>query len=272
MYVMTQGGPAKTTLTPAYLSYQAAFRQQQLGPGRGDRVHPVRADLRAHHLQRWILRDKDASRRARSAASASGARNGEGGGGMTETPAHSSAHDGRRGPTEARALTGGRRSADGNVVDRSSPVKQFARLRAADLSSRCIYVYPFIIQLVDGVQDQRRRRRQPAGLIPDPFTTAAFERLAETAVPDLVHQLGAWSRSLVTAGPGVLRLAGRLLAGAAEVPRPRRAVHRGPRRDGGAGHRAADPEVPGAQLPRASTTPTRRCSCRCWWTPPACSS
>ncbi|MGB6022633.1 MAG: sugar ABC transporter permease, partial [Ornithinimicrobium sp.] len=25
MYVMTQGGPAKTTLTPAYLSYQAAF-------------------------------------------------------------------------------------------------------------------------------------------------------------------------------------------------------------------------------------------------------
>ena len=33
MYVMTQGGPAKTTLTPAYLSYQAAFNQQHWGQG-----------------------------------------------------------------------------------------------------------------------------------------------------------------------------------------------------------------------------------------------
>ena len=33
MYVMTQGGPAKTTLTPAYLSYTAAFNQNQWGEG-----------------------------------------------------------------------------------------------------------------------------------------------------------------------------------------------------------------------------------------------
>ena len=33
IYVMTQGGPAKTTLTPAYLSYQSAFTQQHWGQG-----------------------------------------------------------------------------------------------------------------------------------------------------------------------------------------------------------------------------------------------
>lgn len=33
IYTGTQGGPAKTTLTPAYLSYQASFEQQQWGRG-----------------------------------------------------------------------------------------------------------------------------------------------------------------------------------------------------------------------------------------------
>ena len=34
IYTGTQGGPAKTTLTPAYLSYQSAFHEPGLGPGR----------------------------------------------------------------------------------------------------------------------------------------------------------------------------------------------------------------------------------------------
>ena len=38
MYVMTQGGPAKTTLTPAYLSYTAAFNQNS-----GARAPPWRS-------------------------------------------------------------------------------------------------------------------------------------------------------------------------------------------------------------------------------------
>ncbi|MEO7588901.1 MAG: sugar ABC transporter permease [Arachnia sp.] len=33
IYTGTQGGPSKTTLTPAYLSYQAAFQDQQWGQG-----------------------------------------------------------------------------------------------------------------------------------------------------------------------------------------------------------------------------------------------
>ena len=48
MYIMTQGGPAKTTLTPAFLSYSAAFDEQRLGPGSGDRLPAVHPDLRPH--------------------------------------------------------------------------------------------------------------------------------------------------------------------------------------------------------------------------------
>ena len=48
IYTGTQGGPAKTTLTPAYLSFSTAFNNQQWGAGRGHRVHPVRHH---HHLR-----------------------------------------------------------------------------------------------------------------------------------------------------------------------------------------------------------------------------
>lgn len=34
IYTGTQGGPSKTTLTPAYLSYTSAFNDQQWGQGR----------------------------------------------------------------------------------------------------------------------------------------------------------------------------------------------------------------------------------------------
>ena len=42
IYTGTQGGPAKTTLTPAYLSYDVGVHRPGLGPGRRDRVHPLR--------------------------------------------------------------------------------------------------------------------------------------------------------------------------------------------------------------------------------------
>ena len=47
IYVMSQGNPAKTTLTPAYLSYRTAFRDFDYGLGRGDLVRPVRDHHRA---------------------------------------------------------------------------------------------------------------------------------------------------------------------------------------------------------------------------------
>jgi multiple sugar transport system permease protein len=48
IYVGTQGGPSKTTLTPAYLSYTSSFERQDWGPRSRDLVHPVR-DHRVLH-------------------------------------------------------------------------------------------------------------------------------------------------------------------------------------------------------------------------------
>ena len=59
IYTGTQGGPAKTTLTPAYLSYHAAFVDQDWGQGAA-----IAFILFAHHrrrstlFQRWVLRDR----------------------------------------------------------------------------------------------------------------------------------------------------------------------------------------------------------------------
>jgi multiple sugar transport system permease protein len=59
MYVMTQGGPAKTTLTPAYLSYTAAFNQQQWGQGAAMAFLLFALIFVMTTFQRFVLRDKD---------------------------------------------------------------------------------------------------------------------------------------------------------------------------------------------------------------------
>ncbi len=59
MYVMTQGGPGKTTLTPAYLSYTAAFNQQQWGQGAAMAFLLFILIFVLTSLQRFVLRDKD---------------------------------------------------------------------------------------------------------------------------------------------------------------------------------------------------------------------
>lgn len=66
MYVMTQGGPAKTTLTPAYLSYQAAFDNFDWGEGAAIAFILFALIFVLTSLQRWIMRDKDESARSRS--------------------------------------------------------------------------------------------------------------------------------------------------------------------------------------------------------------
>jgi multiple sugar transport system permease protein len=69
MYIMTDGGPAKTTLTPAFLSYQAAFEQQHWGQGAAIAFLLFALILVLTSIQRWFLRDKDewAAKRARRA-------------------------------------------------------------------------------------------------------------------------------------------------------------------------------------------------------------
>lgn len=67
MYVMTQGGPSKTTLTPAFLSYQAAFNQQQWGQGAAIAFILFALIFLLTSIQRYLLRDKDAAKERRLA-------------------------------------------------------------------------------------------------------------------------------------------------------------------------------------------------------------
>ena len=62
MYVMTQGGPAKTTLTPAYLSYTVAFNQNQWGEGAAMAFLLFMLIFVLTSVQRFWLRDKDVAR------------------------------------------------------------------------------------------------------------------------------------------------------------------------------------------------------------------
>ncbi len=63
IYTGTQGGPGKTTVTPAYLSYQAAFVSQEWGQGAAIAFILFVIIVIFTLLQRWILRDRDEPRR-----------------------------------------------------------------------------------------------------------------------------------------------------------------------------------------------------------------
>ena len=66
VYVMTNGGPAKTTLTPAFLSYQAAFLNQQWGQGAAIAFILFALIFFLTSLQRFVLRDKDEAARKKA--------------------------------------------------------------------------------------------------------------------------------------------------------------------------------------------------------------
>ncbi|QNN52331.1 carbohydrate ABC transporter permease [Nocardioides mesophilus] len=59
IYTGTQGGPAKTTLTPAYLSFNAAFNQNDWGEGAAIAFILFAIIVFFTLVQRWILRDRD---------------------------------------------------------------------------------------------------------------------------------------------------------------------------------------------------------------------
>jgi len=66
VYVMTDGGPAKTTLTPAYLSYEAAFIQQEWGQGAAIAFILFALIFLLTSIQRFVLRDKDEAARKKA--------------------------------------------------------------------------------------------------------------------------------------------------------------------------------------------------------------
>jgi multiple sugar transport system permease protein len=67
IYTGTQGGPSKTTLTPAYLSYTAAFNSQDWGQGAAIAFILFLIIVAFTLIQRWILRDRPVSKRRAAA-------------------------------------------------------------------------------------------------------------------------------------------------------------------------------------------------------------
>jgi multiple sugar transport system permease protein len=65
VYVMSQGNPAKTTLTPAYLSYSTAFKDFNYGSGAAISFILFAIIVVMTLLQRWLLRERDVAPRRR---------------------------------------------------------------------------------------------------------------------------------------------------------------------------------------------------------------
>lgn len=67
VYLLGQGAPAKTTLTPALLSYQSSFRDESWGVGAAISFILFVIILALASLQRWVLRDRDAAAEKKAA-------------------------------------------------------------------------------------------------------------------------------------------------------------------------------------------------------------
>lgn len=63
IYTGTQGGPGKTTLTPAFLSYQSAFIGQDWGQGSAIAFILFLIIIFFTIVQRWVLRERPVSKR-----------------------------------------------------------------------------------------------------------------------------------------------------------------------------------------------------------------
>jgi multiple sugar transport system permease protein len=82
--------------------------------------------------------------------------------------------------TQSAAL--GAPKTDGTAVNRASTGKKITVYSALILLA-VAYIYPFIVQVITSFKTNGDAVDRPLRLLPDPFTFAAFERLAETDFP-----------------------------------------------------------------------------------------
>ncbi len=105
---------------------------------------------------------------------------------MTQTPAGDSiAPAARARATADIALTEATKPKvvdDGNLVNRSGRAKKILVYTLLVIFA-LIYVYPFIVQVSTSFKTNGDAVAHPLALVPDPITTAAFERLARTDFP-----------------------------------------------------------------------------------------
>jgi multiple sugar transport system permease protein len=105
---------------------------------------------------------------------------------MTQTPAGDSiAPVARARATDDLAVTEAREHQvvdDGNLVNRSGRGKKIA-VYSALVVFALIYVYPFVVQVSTSFKTDADAVANPLAIVPNPFTTAAFERIAQTDFP-----------------------------------------------------------------------------------------
>ena len=233
-----QGAPAKTTLTPAFLSYQQTLPQLRLRAGRGHRLHRVRSSSSSSRCSSGRHADKDASRA--HAASAQG-----------ETRR---THPRRGHPM---SVVTGRTSSARDAADpdvQTAPPLEAGRLRAAG-ALRAVFIYPFLIQIATSFKTDPDAAAHPLSLVPNPFDRTAWKRifgLTAGRVGADAHGGSATRSSSPSSSPS---------AGSSSTSWPDTRwrgctsaaagcrLRRRPRGHGGARCRPAHPEVPHGQLP-----------------------
>ena len=137
IYVMSQGSPAKTTLTPAFLSYRTAFRDFEYGTGAAISFVLFLLIVVLTLLQRWLMRESDEARTAPSRTE-------------PRTQAVMTARRAGAGPTRAALVTSPSSATPSSIFFAPGvplPVRHPARQR---------------------LQDRGRRGRQPAVADPRP--------------------------------------------------------------------------------------------------------
>jgi multiple sugar transport system permease protein len=67
IYIMSQGGPGKTTLSPAYVSYATGFQDQNFPAGAAVSFVLFAIIVLMTAGQRWLLRDRYAIAQRRAA-------------------------------------------------------------------------------------------------------------------------------------------------------------------------------------------------------------
>ncbi|MFQ6170627.1 carbohydrate ABC transporter permease [Oryzobacter sp. R7] len=84
--------------------------------------------------------------------------------------------------TTGRAAPPRRGGDDGSLVNRNSRAKKVL-VYVALVAFALVYIYPFFVQLSTSFKTDTDAVNNPLALMPDPITTAAFERIAQTDFP-----------------------------------------------------------------------------------------
>ncbi|WP_455090459.1 ABC transporter permease [Parascardovia denticolens] len=179
IYTGTQGGPSKTTLTPAYLSYTSAFNDQQWGQGAAISFILFVIIVLMTVLQRFIMRDKPLSRRKRKyylrmKEQARAIRVASPGISRSAASTARSSSSSRAGKKSSRRRNGYKTNHLYRLVrDHCGRAVLYLILIFLAL----IYISPFLVQIATSFKTDAEASSSPVSLTPQVWSTAAYQRL-----------------------------------------------------------------------------------------------